>query len=236
MSDKIENTNQLPSFNYLHTISIPIGMCVINQIEYNNLIKENIELKTKILQLYDNERTFRQLIETKDRTIEELKNENIELRQRLETLEKKYNILEDEHNKLKSRYNILELKHNILESKLEEMFHRDAINKFIIAIQDTNRLIGLDTMVDLQTKTELLKLKKKRINGCHYLNNNDNTALVNDKRTVLLDKINNINPEVEKVFNHKYPNLLANIKRYIVTTPTNPLQNVLDDIDEWWEE
>lgn len=91
-------------------------------------------------------------------------------------------------------------------------------------------------MVDLQTKAELLKLKKKRINECHYLNNNNNTALVNDERTVLLDKINNMNSKVEKVFNHKYPNLLANIKQYIVTTPTNPLQNVLDDINEWWEE
>ena len=33
----------------------------------------------------------------------------------------------------------------------------------------------------------------------------------------------------------RYPNLLTDIEQFIAPNPTNPSQQVIDDIELWWE-
>jgi hypothetical protein len=198
-----------------------IPMILITQNEYTQLIEENQKLKNDILSLYNNEKNFRETIKLNELTIDELKKEN-------ETLKKELTLLK-EH--IKKQDDAIEK----LNKKMEEKENKELFNKFIIAIQDINNIDYLETKINLQSKQSLKNLKRQRINECHYLDNSYLQTEIDDRRTILLDKIKNMPQIIKNMFNNKFPNLLIDIEGFIAPNPTFPSQQTKDEIDDsWW--
>lgn len=228
---------------------MPPNMIAVNATEYTILKNENIELKTKILEITKQKDDLMTLIIQKDKTIDELKKENAELKIKLEHLEneiksvkeenimikQKHDDLKIEHDKLKIEHNELKIEHNELKSNFNKMIHKQMFDKYIIAIQDLNKLEQLESNLDQQTKNNLYKLKSSRINECYYLDNLDSPNLIDDKRTILFDKINNMPNDVKTIFDKRFPNLLNKIMPYIIKKMTTPSQQTIDDINYWWD-
>jgi hypothetical protein len=109
----------------------------------------------------------------------------------------------------------------------------ERFNKYIVAIQDISqhdKLSGL-MLTDgfkLQTRMSISILESP------YLYEDDDAVLINDKRTILLDKILHMPDDVIKLFNKKYPNLLTNITAYIGSNRTVPTDVNIEIIDRYW--
>ena len=81
----------------------------------------------------------------------------------------------------------------------------------------------------------IIKLKKNRIADCHYINNDDDQELSNDKITILLNKLTTMNIQIKNMFDKKYPNLINSILPFIKYNDTVLSQDNLDIINDWWE-
>lgn len=234
----MQNRNITHNQQNRHVLSTNVhlsdGMTIVNsqeyfdfKKEYSDLKKENFDLKAQILQLLNNERQLKEIIDSKEQTIEELKKENAELKIRLNTLEKEHNELRQEHVELKQNF-------NTLSNNFNKMMTKKLVDKYIVAIQDLNRIEDLEKKLDKNGRQALQQLRRARINDCHYLDNNFLDEH-NDRRMVLEEKISNMPVDVQHFFSRKYPNLLHALKPFIVSTRTVPAQCVLDDINDWWD-
>ena len=116
-------------------------------------------------------------------------------------------------------------------SKLESKY---LFEKYIIAIQDLNRAEKLETKIS--SWKVLGYLRDDRIDDCHYLNDKDSSILYNDKRQIMEEKVKNMPPNVRKMFDKKYPNLLNDISPHIVSSVVNVSKHNREDIEEWWDE
>jgi len=127
-----------------------------------------------------------------------------------------------------------ESKINNLEKRLTKQEQRQLFNKYVIGIQDINALEQLETK--LADATELVKLHKDRIDGCHYINdkysNNEKAIRIN----LLIDKIINIPENIKELFEDEYPHLLDELKAVLVKR-----DSVVEDTrfikksNNWWE-
>lgn len=70
-----------------------VSISFVPEHEYQKILKENIDLRATILQLSKSEETLKEVIKTRDLTIDELKKENNELKERIATMENKLNFL-----------------------------------------------------------------------------------------------------------------------------------------------
>ena len=89
-------------------ITVQIGYQLVNSIEYQNLINENFELKSKILLFSQNENFLNETIKNGENQIEELQKENEELRKKIKEMESDILLLKEENKKL--NYDIYLLK------------------------------------------------------------------------------------------------------------------------------
>lgn len=127
-----------------------------------------------------------------------------------------------------------ESKINNLEERLTKQEQRQLFNKYVIGIQDINALEQLETK--LADATELVKLHKDRIDGCHYINdkysNNEKAIRIN----LLIDKIINIPENIKELFEDEYPQLIDELKAILVKRDF-----VIEDTrfikksNNWWE-
>jgi chromosome segregation ATPase len=233
------------------------SVMVVNTQEYNSLVEQNTAFKNQINAMYlqvnsmqQNERNMKDLIDVQHRTIEELRTENAELQKRLKQLELDNAELKIENGELKK--NIVELKKDIVELKkenielkkdnhsihntLNKMMTRQLYNKYIVAIQDVNRIVEIEKIVTGTTKNTLKDLRENRVNECHYINDiRDSPKEKENKRTVLFQKIMNIDSNVKRLFELHYPNLLHDISGYIVGSSVNLTDTERDKIEDWWE-
>lgn len=66
------------------------------------------------------------------------------------------------------------------------------------------------------TSKNLKKLRNDRVSNCHYFNEEeDDVTLVDDKMSILYDKLNKMPIEIKNKFNKKYPNLISDIVGHI---------------------
>ena len=212
---------------------------LLNNSEHkNNLLFEEIQ------KYQQNEKNFNKKIDDLIVENKRLKDEINILNDKINGQNDTINILNDKINGQNDTINILSDKiinqdniikelsisnKNILD-KLNKSEVKRLFNKYTIAIQDINRLYQLEKQIPI-----LSKLRKTRIDECHYIDDTDISSLVDDKKTILLDKIKNIPSEIETLFDLKYPLLLSNIQNYIIQNPTFPNQQIEDEINEWWE-
>lgn len=219
-----------------------IPMILISQNEYHILIEENERLKNEIMTLYNNERNLRETIKFHEQTIDELRKENELLKQELtilkEHIQKQDEKIKEQDEKIKEQGIIIKeqtITINKLNKRLDDKENKELFKKYLIAIQDINSNDYIETKINLQSKQNLINLKKHRITDCHYLDNTFSQTEIDDRRSVFLDKVKNIPNEIKQMFDVRYPNLLTDIEQFIAPNPTNPSQQVIDDIELWWE-
>jgi chromosome segregation ATPase len=171
----LQHNNQ-DSYTMQITYQAPPGMCMVHLNEYQNMVNEhhilnseNIDLRTRILQLSNNEKILQETIITREKTIDELKKENAELKDRLVILEKKISDVCGEYSDLKNMHDDLKNKHDTLDIKFKKMMDKALFYKYIIAIQDLNRIEKLETKMPHTAQINLRKLRNNRIGECHYL-------------------------------------------------------------------
>lgn len=198
----------------LHTFSI------IPTEELETLRKENIELKAKISTLYQNEKI-----------LEELRVENKELKSKNETLQKEIEELKRENSALKLRIKELENDVKELRTKVNKMERTQSIQKYIIAIQDVNRLRQLEKTIPI-----LKDLRSSRNETSHYIDENiDSKSLQQEKLNVLSEKLHNMDSEVKKHFDFMYPNLIKDIIPHINTGIKSIDEKDIYKATYWWE-
>jgi hypothetical protein len=221
--------------NHQPTIySIPIQQYV-NIDEYNRLQKENIELKTRILQLHANEKILQEVIITREKTIDELKDANEKLKKRLEILEKQYNEIKIQYNEIKQENHKIKQENHEIKQQFKINLMKEQYKQYIIAIQDVNRIGNIETKIDVRSRGKLSKLRKNRVSEYHYLVDVMDEDEINDRRTILLEKLKNMDICVKELFDKKYPYLIKDILHHIVSNKTEPSDESLNDINDWWE-
>ena len=97
-----------------------------------------------------------------------------------------------------------------------------------------NREIHLEKKVDHATKTILQNLRNDRVSDCHYINQNDSDQIKNNKRTILLNEINDMPVSVKNMFDRYYPYLLSDIKMFIVDHQSHMSQRDIDITKRWF--
>lgn len=226
----------MSSNNIMTTIS---NITFVPETEYNKILNENINLKLKISELYNNEENLKETIKINILTIKQLNEENIMLKQKIQELE-------ENMTKQNIKINDQNIKINELSDKLNLIESKNIFNKFVIAIQDLNSSEKLETKLSKNDKIniiadrhirlyEAIKLKKNRISECHYINNDDEDDLLNDKIIVLLNKLENMDESIKNMFNKKYPNLINSILHDITRDKTLLSQDNLEIINDWWD-
>ncbi len=193
----------------------------------NKIIKENnSELKEDILELK---------IENKEQAIKinKLETENKELKLEIKELKEENKELKEEIKELKEE--IKDLKKDIIDLK-----NKDEYNKFVIAMHDLNRRYKIEEKYKKEyTNVQcLFRLRKDRRGISHYLDDSDDSILINNKMIVFLEKLNTMNDGIKSKFNKKYPNMVDFLLKYMNSIPITPINNTddLDEIYEWWED
>jgi chromosome segregation ATPase len=207
-------------------------------LEIELLRKENEELKNRI-------KILEEKIKEQDISIQNQKIIIKKQEKKIKKQNKKINNLKNElgitKNELGITKNELETTKNDLElvkNKLKNTDKMKNYKKIIIGIQDLNSLEKLESK--LNVPNELSNLKNERINTCHFINSNYSQLEKDLRINFLIDKINNIDSDVLDMFNNIYPNLINDLKPFLVKKtlsnfcPTKDKQ-LLIKINTWWE-
>lgn len=172
--------------------------------------------------------------DNKDKVISSLQKKLKELESTIKLQTTKINNLEETIKKQDINIKTQESKINNLEERLTKQEQRQLFNKYVIGIQDINALEQLETK--LADASELMKLHKDRIDGCHYINekysNNEKAIRIN----LLIDKLTNVPENIKELFEDEYPQLLDELKAVLVKR-----DSVVEDTrfikksNNWWE-
>jgi uncharacterized coiled-coil protein SlyX len=128
-----------------------------------------------------------------------------------------------------------EVKIDYLTKKLNIYEQNQLYKKYIISIQDYNRLELLETK--LQNPYELNNLRSDRLGECHYIDDNYCDDEKAHRINTLIDKINNTPEYIANKFEDDYPGLLEQIKsimiKRIIGSNINP--RIIKRANTWWE-
>lgn len=88
IEQQFDQPQYIPYYSDLYTSKLqsPIGMKLVNENEYNNLLRENTELKSQILQLSSSEEILKKIIISRDKKAENFKKNLKKLLIKLESL------------------------------------------------------------------------------------------------------------------------------------------------------
>ena len=237
-----------------------VEMVIVQLLEYNRLKQENIDLHNKLNLLTNESTKLNADLLAKNLELEILRKENQELREKIKMLEEKITIQDKNINELKEniankdiridvlekeiinkdiRITNLEKENNILKLDIKELKedninrnNKDLLKKIIIGIQDLNALEKLETKV--ADSYELMNLRNDRIDDCHYINSNYSQLEKDIRINILIDNINNASENIINKFDTLYPNLLNELKPFLIKKDINYNQRIFDRANNWW--
>ena len=168
--------------------------------------------------------------------IKDLNTENMSLKDKINNLElivfkqtHEINELKPENKALKTEINELKIENRELRTDINEMKSRELYKKYLVAIQDINHLDQLENVVPI-----LKKVRRERMQECHYIYDDDTPTDMNNRRTILLDKLQNMPVDVQNIFNNRYPTLLRDIMQYIAPNPVIVNKQDEKEINYFW--
>lgn len=145
-------------------ITINPGMVIINENEYKQLTEykeKKIQLEIEISKIYDNKRQLEEIIKTRDVIIEELKRENDELKKKIENLEEENTKLKQKIKELEERVKKQDVIIENQNERIKILEDKNLYKKYLMAIQDLNKIEGLETKLNNVSKN-LVKFEKKQ--------------------------------------------------------------------------
>jgi len=223
-----------------------VEMVIVQLLEYNRLKQENIDLHNKLNLLTNESTKLNTDLLAKNLELEILRKENQELRDKIKMLEEKITNQDKNINELTEniankdiRINILEKDNKILKLDIKELKedninrnNKDMLKKIIIGIQDLNALEKLETKVS--DSYELMNLRNDKIDECHYINSNYSQLEKDIRINILIDNINSASENILNKFNNLYPNLLNELKPFLIKKDINHNQRIFDRANNWW--
>jgi hypothetical protein len=160
-------------------------------------------------------------VKEQDARIKHLEKDNYELKEKIK----------EQEVKIKEQ----EVKIDDLTKKLNKSEQNQLYKKYIIGIQDYNRLELLETK--LPNPYELINLRSDRIGDCHYIDDNHCDDDKAHRINILIDKINNTPEYIATKFEDDYPGLLEQIKpimiKRVVGSNINPRS--IKRANTWWD-
>lgn len=172
------------------------------------------------------------------------KNSNtMELMELIDSFKTLINELIQKINESEHRIISLEQRLLALEEKDSERNRKIQINKYMIAIQDYNAMYGIERILEKNTngkaKDSLSKMRKNRNGQCHYCSKFCNDKEAAQRFSVMIQRIETMDPKVHFVIEKRYPGLLG----AIIATKHNKIKlfedidnQINDEINEWWDE
>ena len=164
----------------------------------------------------------------------EIKELKIEIKE-LKTVNQELKIVNQEQN----------IKINNLEKENQEQKFDKLQGKIITALQDLNSNDELEINFLQPYKTCIKKLRKNRNNVNHYIDNDDNINIIENKKNYLLLQLMNLSPDNIKIindrysYNNNYYTFIEEIINYLSNNINNDLMEISDDdlkeIKYWWK-
>ena len=197
------------------------------------ILNEKNDILEMQKQIEENEKSIKELIET-----------NVMCKNKMNEMIIKINELTDENNELKEKVRILDENNDIfikklqlLEMKINNKEVNSLVKKYMIAIQDYNRLCQIESKIDKDAYQSMLDLKANRHLECHYLNIKYSKKDINDRIYVMKEEITNMPDNIKHIFDTRYPGLIDSVKKILNNQHKDvPSKNSLDIIKDWWHE
>ena len=162
--------------------------------EYDKVLQENHRLQIQLGNLTGKNEQLEKILMDKEKTIVELKRENEILQERIRQLEMK--VAKQDTHIQKQSIQITELTKNV-----RILMIRKEVSGLIIALKDLNQNDLLEKVFPQPYKQGLINLRNRRLQECHYIDDNDSQQLKECKRAVLLSHLENLSIEVKKQLN-----------------------------------
>lgn len=202
---------------------------------FNELVKENESLKTRLHELNQENDNLRSNNIKLELTINELRKENELLKAKIVELESKVNKLDidnkelkDDNKDLHKRVAILECENKELRAENKNLTERlnikdkkEAINKLLEALQDVNRSEQLEKKCPPQILNSLIRVKKSRNKAHHFINEQEDSPF--DKScayVALLIELRKLKDDVKIEIEDKYP--------YVIQFYQDALSQIVD--------
>lgn len=228
---------------------------IIEKTEYDNLIKENNELKIELNALKTNNNILMQNQVNNLLIIETLKNENKELKDVIELLKNENKELKDEINLLKKENSefkcvINSLKNenikltnkiNKLEDNMNNFMDKDYIKKIILVCQDLNAYDQLETKFKKPLNQKLVKLRVNRNDDCHLILSTDSNDVILCKEKIFCERLKTLTMSQRTLLDKKIGSDLVNeIIKYLESKSYTSILSIFNshevDINEWFDE
>lgn len=213
-------------------MEIPMNVIILGRDDYDKLKQENYDAHRRIFELTASNQTLQDTLKTRDeiiisrdKTIEELRRENAELKEIIMRLE-------EENRVQKTKINELNENIDTINEKINKLEHKQLFKKYMIGIQDLNRLEKLETKIT--DPEELVNIRLDRIGDCHYIDENYSNTEQKCRINVLIDKINNMPDYISKMFEAEYSNVIEQIKPLLTKYVLVENQKMNKRAHNWW--
>jgi predicted RNase H-like nuclease (RuvC/YqgF family) len=195
-----------------------------------NLLEENDRLKVQLHSLLHEAQESNIRIKQKDLEIDELRRENEKLRERIKELESDVHTLKSEVRYLNGK---------VANSDLKEEY-----GKFVIALQDLNRIYSLErhSLLSSSTRSRMCKLRSSRIESFHYIYECDSIDVQKYKQLKALSELKrDMTPECRAVFAKKNgDSFLSEIINCLASVVPKTSVTIADaeksEADDWWDD
>ncbi|AYV79900.1 MAG: hypothetical protein Gaeavirus1_37 [Gaeavirus sp.] len=225
MSELMIEYNQLiQRYNELLSEHSTDSYPVINTLFTGNddIIAENDILRNKIKEL--EQRNAKQ-----DIRIDDLDKKCSDLQQTCSNLQETcYSLQQTCHSLIKE---CCDLKNDSVKRATKKLY-----KKYVVALQDINFIDRLERTANSQSRSKLIKLKKNRLEDCHYLDNTDEDGSNGYRRTILYQKLSIMPNDIKQLFEQNHDGLLAYILPLVCKTQIRcDDHEIVDEVARWWE-
>lgn len=174
------------------------------------------------------EKKWRKLREENKQSREEIKKRDIQIEKLFDDNEH----LKKNNEQFKKDYKELKNEYLIIHDKITQMETDKLFNKYVMAFQDLNRVLKLETI--LNSKQTLRKPRKNRVSECHYLDEEDEKTEQDEKIYVLYQKICNIPEQIKNIFDKRYPDIIKEIVSVMPNIKIEMTKETEEEINMWW--
>jgi hypothetical protein len=206
----------------------------VPMIEYQRIKNINTENEHMIMMMRGQSDNLRQQIATSETLIHETRGMNQRYFQEIESMKTSIQglVAQNQHN---------ETRVHDLEVEFSRIRFNGMHRKFILAIQDLNLILNLESKIRDQGVLESLRRLKAKAQTmrCNYCCSRAQQNLIDARIHVMDQRIREIEPDQQLLLDTRYPGLLSEIRKSLdedLIRFVNPCSDLVNDADQWWDE